>query len=316
MDIEKLLPEIRKNVFLKDYTTFKIGGKAKYFFVAKNRKEIIKAIKTAKKLKIPFFILGGGSNILVSDQGFNGIVIKCQMSNVKCQNRKIYAEAGVPLSLLVNVAIDNNLTGLEWAAGIPGTIGGAIRGNAGAFGNSIADIIEEVEVFDINDLKIKKIKKDDCKFSYRNSIFKKNKNLIILSAKIKLKKGNKIQIRKIVKERIKYRKSKHPLKFPSAGSVFKNVDLKKIPKKRRDNFSKVIKKDPFMVIPAAYLISEAGLKGLKVGQAKISEEQPNFILNLGRAKAKDVIKLIGLIKKRVKNKFKILLEEENQYLDN
>jgi len=302
MTIKNLLPGIKRNVLLKNYTTFKIGGPAKYFFVAKNKEELISAISAAKKNHLPFFILGGGSNLLVSDKGFNGLVVKF----------------GQPLSWYVS-------KGLEWAAGIPGTIQGGVYGNAGAFGKSMKDIIESVEVFDAETGKIKIFKNKDCRFSYRNSIFRKKKNqsakqsfmlgrahksmcsdLIILSVRIKqqVSEGSedgeedkvlfapkKVNAKKI-KQYLDYKKQTQPLNFPSAGSVFKN------PK----GFS------------AGELIEKCGLKGKKVGNVKISEKHANFIVNLGQGKAKDVIKLIKLIKKKVKNKFKILLEEEIQHL--
>jgi len=293
MGIQKLLPGLKKNVSLKNYTTFKIGGPAKYFFEAKKKEDLIGAVITAKKFKLPFFILGGGSNILVSDEGFKGLVIKCQMSNVKCQNQNsklktIYAESGVRLSNLVQFSLEKSLAGLEWAVGIPGMVGGAILGNAGAFGRSMKDVIQKVEVFDTKTGKVKIFKKKDCQFDYRNSIFKEKKNLIILSATLQLKKGNKKEIQEKMKEYLNYRKETQPLNLPSAGSIFKN------PK----GFS------------AGELIEGCGLKGKRIGNVKISEKHANFIVNLGGGKAKDVKKLINLAKKKIKEKFGITLEEE------
>jgi len=279
MNIQKLLPGIKKNVLLKNYTTFKIGGRAKYFYIAKDKEDLIRAITLAKKMKLPFFILGGGSNLLISDRGFNGLVIKF----------------GQPLSLYVS-------KGLEWAVGIPGTIQGAVCGNAGAFKQSMQDAVKEVEVFDVKTGKIKNFKNKDCQFSYKDSIFKKKKNLIILSVKIKnrasegsededenevLIASKKSNAQKI-KEYLDYRKERQPLNFPSAGSVFKNPP----------GFS------------AGELIDECGLKGKKIGNVKISEKHANFIVNLGRGEAKDVMRLIKIIKNRVKKKFGVVLEEE------
>ena len=298
MKIQNPKSKIQKNVSLKNYTTFRIGGPAKYFFVAKAKENLIGAIKMAKKMKLPFFVLGGGSNILVSDKGFNGLVIKLQITNYKLQTNskkqipKIYAEAGTPLALVVSEATKKNLTGLEWAAGIPGTVGGAIYGNAGAFGSSMANVIKKVEVLDVKDLKFKNYDLKDCEFGYRDSIFKKNKNLIILSATLQLKEGKKEEIEKKIQENLKSRKEKQPLNFPSAGSIFKN------PK----GFS------------AGELIERCNLKGKRVGNVKISEKHANFIVNLGRGKAKEVMKLIKIIKNRVKKKFGVVLEEEIQFL--
>ena len=258
--------QFQRNILLKKYTTFRIGGAAKYFWVAKTKKELIEAVKFAKKHKLPFFILGGGSNVLVSDQGYQGLVIKFRTP-------------------LLSKFVDK---GLEWAAGIPGTVGGAISGNAGAFDGSMADVVKNVEVLDTRSRKIKIFKNKDCKFGYRDSIFKKNANLIILSVELRLERGDP----KKIKKHLSYRKKTQPLNFSTAGSVFQNT-----PK-----FS------------AARLIEDCGLKGKKIGKAQISKKHANFIVNLGGAKAKDVLKLINLIKKEVKNKFGIKLEEEIQYL--
>ena len=345
MTIKNLLPGVQKNILLKNYTTFKIGGPAKYFYIAKAKTELIEVIKKAKNLnpspfpkgdrvKLPFFILGGGSNLLVSDKGFNGLVIKF----------------GRPLSWYVS-------KGLEWAAGIPGTIQGAVYGNSGAFGKSMKDVVESVEVFDTKTEKIKIFKNKDCRFSYRNSIFRKKKNLIILSVKIKSKKVDELrssprsanarvvdelrssprfaaarvvdELRssprfaaarvsnvKKIKQYLDYKKQTQPLNFPSAGSIFKNFTphRNKISGAGPNELKELKKFQKTGMIPAARLIEECGLKGKKIGNVKISEKHGNFIVNLDGGKAKDVIKLIKLIKKKVKNKFKVNLEEEIQYL--
>lgn len=312
MDIKKLLPSVKKNVLLNKYTTFKIGGPAQYFLIAKKKEDIIKAVKVAKKLRIPFFILGGGSNLLVSDEGFKGLVIKIQNTKYKIRGNYLYAKAGMPMTALVKKTCQLGLSGLEWAAGLPGTLGGAIRGNAGAFGGEIKDVVFKVEALDEKG-NLRRLSRKKCNFSYRSSIFKK-KNWILLSAILKLKKGNRRTSQFIARGNINYRKKKHPLNYPSAGSVFKNVDFKKIPKKYRIKFSKIVKKDPFPVVPAAYIISEAGLKGKNIGGAEISKKHPNYIINKRKAKAKDVVNLINLVRKKVKNKFGITLETEIQYL--
>ena len=286
---------IQKNILLKNYTTFKIGGKAKYFFVAKEKKDLILAIKLAKKLKLPFFVLGGGSNLLISDKGFEGLVIKIIFSKFYFQDSKIFAEAGTPLSLLVNETLKKNISGFEWAVGIPGTLGGAINGNAGAFGKSMKDAVKEVEALDVKSMRFKRFNLKDCKFSYRESAFKKKKNLIIVSAVLGLRRGKKKQIENKIREYLEYKKETQPLSFPSAGSIFKNPR----------GFSS-------SSFTAARMIEECGLKGKKAGDAKISEKHANFIVNLGEATAKDVKKLINLAQKSVKKKFKVVLEEEVQ----
>ena len=317
LKLKKEFPEIKRDISLKEFTTFKIGGKARYFLEAKKREDLISVLKLAKKFKIPFFILGGGSNILVSDRGFNGLIVKMKNTKYEVKDGLIFCEAGAPLSSLVSMAAKNNLTGLEWAAGIPGTIGGAIYGNAGAFGSSIGEIVKEVEVLKIKNCKFEltKLKNKDCQFSYRGSIFKKNPNLIILSAKLKLKKGEKNKIEEKMKKCLDYRRSTQPLNFPSAGSIFKNFTPHRNAIYGAGPALKVVlKKFNKKEIPAAYLIEKCGLKGKRVGNVKISEKHANFIINLGNGKAKDVKKLINLTKKKVKEKFGIELKEEIQYL--
>lgn len=283
---------IQKNVPLKNYTTFRIGGPARYFCVVVNREELIEAVIFAKKEKLPFFILGGGSNLLVSDKGYKGLVIKIQNINCEIKNTKVTAGAGVSLSKLLNVTANLGLSGLEWSAGIPSaTIGGAIRGNAGAFGSGIKDIVYKVEVFDVSDSGFKIYGLRDCGFGYRESIFKKSHNLIIWSCELKFKRKDKEKMKENIKEILGYREERHP-KFPSAGSIFKNL------------------KD----VRARDLIEKAGLKGKKIGKAKISEQHANFIINTGNATAKDVLVLVNLAKKEVKNKFGIKIEEEIQLL--
>ena len=314
----------QQNVLLKNQTTFKIGGPARYFVVAKNIQDLIEAIKTAQKENLPYFILGGGSNVLVSDKGFNGLVIKLQNTGYRIQDRKIMVEAGTSLGELVIASVKRGLTGLEWAVGIPGTIGGAIRGNAGAFGHSISESVIEVQTLVYYgrdplvyygrdplvyygrhpkgcpqeqafacraEMRPERVSYQNCKFDYRDSIFKQN-NHIILSAKLQLKRGHKKKSQQMIKEYLKKKKMTQPLELPSAGCIFKN------PTNQR----------------AGYLIEHCGLKGKKIGQAMISKKHANFIVNLGGAQAKDVIELIKIIKKEVKKKFNIDLEEEIQYV--
>lgn len=291
--------DIKENISLAKHTTFKIGGPARYFCITKNKEDLIKAVKKAKELNLPFFILGGGSNVLALDQGYKGIVIKVQSSKFKTQShnskpKTIYAESGVKLKDLVNFSAKNSLTGLEWAVGIPGTVGGAVYGNVQAFDIKMSDIIKSVEVLDVKTLKIKNLLKKQCQFSAKNSIFKKNKNLIILSVVLSLKQGNKEKVQKEIKNYLSIRKQRHLFNFPSAGSIFINK---------------------LGGLPSSYLIEKAGLKGIKKGGAKVSEKHAGFIINTGEAKAKDVLDLIKIIKQKVKSKFGITLKEEIQIIN-
>jgi len=303
---------LQRNILLKNYTTFKIGGRADYFFIAKKKEDLLKAIEWAKNKKISFFILGGGSNILFSDKGFRGLVIKLEIKSCKFLDQKVISGSGYPLTKLVLKTAKKGLSGLESLVGIPGTIGGAIRGNAGAFGREMKDVIEEVEILKIGNckLEINKLKKKECQFGYRESIFKKKKNWIILEAILKTKKGNKKKIEEKIKKILLKRAKTQPLKFPSAGSVFKNIPLEEIPKRVKEKFKDKIKRKPFPYLPAAILIEALGFKGKRIGGAEVSEKHANFIVNKKEAQAKDVLKLIKLIRKEVKEKFRINLQLE------
>jgi len=302
---------LRKNVSLKDYSTYKIGGLAKYFFEAKEREDLKAAIEFVKNKKIPFFILGAGSNVLFSDQGFKGLVIKCDIQGIKSDAYGLlHVESGTRISELSNFLLFDSLTGFEWANGIPGTVGGAIRGNAQAFGSKMSDAVQEVEFFDAKKPEFSKFYKDRCRFSTKSSVFKEDKNLIIISAILKFERGDKDTIRIAMEKNLEYRKNNHPMNFPSAGSVFINPEKKIKNKKLLKEFPELKKFNQQAVISAAFLVEKCGLKGERIGDAQISEKHANFIINLGDAKAKEVLKLISLAKRRVKNKFNITLKEE------
>jgi len=219
---------------------------------------------------------------------------------------------------MVNVnrkAIEESLSGLEWSGGLPGSIGGAVRGNAGAFGGEMKDSVSKVESVDLTTLEEKIRDNVHCEFGYRTSIFKtQGTPEFIISVTVSLTLGDKKQIKQATLEKIEYRKAKHPLEYPSAGSVFKNVSLSQIPQQLKEQWKEHIKNDPFPVIPAAVIIALAGLSGIRSGDALLSEKHTNFIVNLGNAKATDVKAVIEIIKKTVREKFGIQLEEEIIYL--
>jgi len=317
--IKDILFGVQKNVSLKDYTTFKIGGRAKYFFVAKSKEDLMTAIEAAKSFKLPIFILGGGSKLLVSDKGFGGLVIKIDISGVKIKNNEAFVGAGMGLTKLANFLTGEGLSGLEWAAGIPGgTVGGAIYGHAQAFNIRISDAVKEVEALDLKTFKIKKFTKEQCKFSLKNSIFKNppvgGEKFVIISAVLKFKKEDSDKIKNKIKEFLQYRKNSHPLDFPSAGSTFVNPEKKIRNKKLLEKFPELNEYNRRGSVPAGYLISKCGISGKKIGKAQISEKHANFIINLGGAKAKDVLALIKLAKKEVKKTFDIDLEPEVQFV--
>jgi len=310
--LKKQLPGVRKDVPLAKHTTFNIGGAAKYFFVAKTSGDIQKAVRAANKLGTRYFLLSGGSNVLVSDSGFKGLVIKIHNTQYIIHNTKVVAESGVEMSTLVRETTQRGLAGLEWAGGLPGTVGGAVRGNAGAFGGETKDCVFSVTALDTAGKK-KIYTKKECGFGYRNSIFKK-KGIIVLSATFQLGKGNAKELQATVRDHIHYRKTRHPLEYPNAGSVFKNPELQKVPKTVQQEFADAIKQDPFPVIPAAAIISKAGLQGTRVGGAEISAKHPNYIVNTQNASANDVLQLIQTVQTKIKTKYSVVLEAEIQFV--
>ncbi len=304
--------KIFKNFNLKKYNRYQINAQCKYFCQIKNLDQLKKALNFAKTKKIKIFILGEGTNILLSDKLLNYLFIKIKIDYIKKhKNNILEIGAGTSIKKILNYCIKNNLSNLEWAGGLPGTLGGAIKGNAGAFQGEIKDNLMEVISFNINNFKIIKRKKEQCLFDYRESIFKKNNNEVIIAAFLKFKKGKSEEIKKKILEKIKYRKLKTPYNFPCAGSIFKNIELNKIKKRYLKIFQDKIKFDPKPLIPAAAVIDKLNLKGKQKNGALISLKHPNFILNFNKkAKSKDIKYLINLIKRKAFLKFKIKMEEE------
>lgn len=283
---EKLL----KNVKMSKYTTFKIGGNADLMVKATNIEDFKKIIKECKKYDTPIYILGNGSNILVKDLGIKGIVIKNEMQGLKIDKKGneaiITVESGVKLATLAQKLLKEEIEGFEFASGIPGTIGGAIKMNAGAHGSEMKDIVVSTKYMDYEG-NICIIGNEQHEFKYRQSIFSKNK-FIILETTLKLKIGNKENIQEKMKEYAEYRKTRQPINYPSAGSTFK----------RGEDFI------------TAKLIDDAGLKGYSIGDAKVSDIHSGFIINTGSATAKDVLELVKYTQETVYKKFNKKIELE------
>lgn len=306
---------IQQNISLKKHCNYRIGGNADFFSEVKTKGELVDVLSSWQNNNQNLnniCVLGEGTNILFSDEGFRGLVIKNNIRFIKRKNNAVLAGAGTLFSDLVSYYTQNAFSGLEWAGGLPGTVGGAIRGNAGAFGGETKGNIKEAESLSIKTLKTKKRTNKECGFDYRNSIFKsgEGRKEIILSASFTFKKGIAEEIKIKTQERIDHRIDKHPLEYPNIGSIFKNVDLHLVPEKVRLEFKDHIKKDPFPVIPVAKLILGVGLKGKSIGGAQISTKHPNFIVNTDNAKAEDVKELIEIVKQTVRERYNIALEEE------
>ena len=279
--------EYRQNEPMRAHTTFKIGGEADIFIIPASPAALIYAVKKCNELEIPYFILGNGSNLLVSDGGIEGAVISLSgINGISSDGEKITCGAGAMLSSVCLKALSLSLTGLEFAYGIPGTAGGALYMNAGAYGGQTADIIESAECLTAAG-EIKTLKKENMQLGYRSSVFKKS-GLIIISLTFALKKGDKAEIKAEMDDLLNRRKQKQPLEYPSGGSTFK----------RPDGYF------------AGALIEKNGLKGSAVGGAQVSEKHAGFVINRGGATAADVKALIGKIQKKVFENDGVMLEPE------
>ena len=277
---------------MSKHTTFRIGGPADFYLCPHSTKEVQQTVQICKEENLPYFILGNGSNLLVSDKGYRGAIIRLwkNFSDISVKDCCITAKAGALLSKVAAEALEEGLTGMEFASGIPGTIGGAVFMNAGAYGGEMKDIIKEVKVLD-DQGEIRVLSNEEMKLGYRTSIVKE-KGYTVLSAVLQLKKGEVSVIRETMEDLKNRRTSKQPLDMPSAGSTFK----------RPEGYF------------AGKLIMDSGLRGFSVGGAQVSEKHCGFVVNKGGATAEDVTALIREVQRRVKEKFGIELETEVRFL--
>ena len=293
LDLRKIISEenIKINEPMSKHTSFKIGGPAEFYVIAKTIEDIQNVVEFAKNTQRNLCIIGNGSNLLVSDNGIKGIVLKIAVDNIEILESDfrvlVRAGAGVKVMALAQELKKQGITGFEELAGIPGTIGGANYMNAGAYGKEIKDIIIETKVLNKENGEIEILKNDEQELKYRSSIFK-NKKYIILETTLNLSKGKTEEIERKMNEFLAQRKEKQPFENPSAGSTFK----------RGEGFV------------TAKLIDECGLKGFQIGGAQISEKHAGFIINKNNATSKDILDLIEYTKKKVFEKFKVQIEEE------
>ncbi|MGL5506915.1 MAG: UDP-N-acetylmuramate dehydrogenase [Paraclostridium sp.] len=277
---------------MSKHISFRVGGPADILVKPKNEEQIKEILSFARKENIPYLIIGNGSNLLVKDGGIRGIVIKIaeNFNTFTIEGKTVVAQSGAMLSFMGKAIMRSNLTGFEFAAGIPGTLGGAIAMNAGAYGGEMKDIVKSVKLIDQKG-NIVELSNSEMKFEYRKSLLSKTE-YIVLSAVIELKEGNYDDIRDIMKDLTNKRVTKQPLNLPSAGSTFK----------RPEGYF------------AAKLIEDSGLKGLTLRGAQVSDKHCGFVVNLGEAKAKDILDLIYVVKSTVYSKFGVMLEEEVKIL--
>lgn len=298
---------VKINKELSKCTTFRVGGPARLYVEVSETEKLVGLLDFLTGEGVDYFILGGGSNLLFSDDGYEGVVIKIKTSKLSIENNIICADAGVLLAQVVNLAAQDSLSGMEWGAGIPGTIGGAVRGNAGAYGSDTSKTLNKVLVWSNGEVFEKEAK--DCNFGYRESDFKRNGE-VVLRAWFTLLKGDKSEILKKTQEFIMDRVGKFP-PLPSAGSFFKNIFTEDFKGDRNilpEKFVSIGK------VGAAWLLDQCGLKGYAVGGAKISDEHANFIVNFNNATQSDILKVVEKAKEEVYNKFGVELEEEVQII--
>ncbi len=284
--------KLKENVDLKKYNTYKVSSTTKYLIEVKDEENLLNLINYLNDNDINYYVLGNGSNVVLPKNDFNGVIIKLnEFNNIDIDDDEVYVGAGVMLPKLVNETVNNCLKGLEWASGIPGTLGGAVVGNAGAYLSEIFDFIISVRVLD-NGV-IKELKKSDIKYSYRYTSLKGQRNIIVLGATLRLEKGNSDESLSLMRNRMERRLESQPLDYPNAGSVFRNPE---------NDY-------------AGRLIEECGLKGKTVGGAMVSTKHANFIINYDNASGDDVKKLIKLVHDEVLNKTGVDLIIEQELID-
>ncbi len=301
--------KIKKNAKLAPLSTFKIGGTSEYLAVAETPEKFVDIAEWAKENKIPLTIFAGGSNTVFPDGKLKGLALRFFGGKISFRGKECVADGGVLLGEIVKKSVGRGLSGLETLSGIPGTVGGAIVGNAGAYGHSIAEVVESVEIWDGK--KKRWIPKRECVFAYRESVFKKQQWLV-LRVRLEFKGGSAANLRQISKRIVAIREKKYKPGIKCPGSFFKNVLVADVSRKSLEKIdrSKIIDGK----IPAGYLLESVGSKGMRVGGVEIASFHGNLFVNKGRAKAADVRKLADILRKKVHKRFGITLEEEVRYV--
>jgi UDP-N-acetylmuramate dehydrogenase len=295
---------------LASHTIFKIGGPARWFYNVKDRDGLRRIVDWTEKNHIPFIVIGGGSNILVSDEGYDGLIIKMEDHTFQVADDCVTTAAGASLALVSKSVTDEGLTGFEWAFGIPGTVGGAVRGNAEAFGNSIADIATKIELLDGATGNFFECEPAEMNFEYRRSICVDHPSWIVVRAVFQLQRDSVAACRERLADFLQKKKNDQPLGVQCAGCCFKNVEVSRM--NRSTEIPVEFLRKGF--VSAGYLIEHAHMKNHVIGRAMVSPKHANFIVNLGGATARDIRDLMALVKERVAERFGVELEEEVQLI--
>ena len=299
---------------LAKHVNYRLGGPAEWVIEVKTLEELKWTVDLMQEYSFPYVILGGGSNTLVSDNGYKGVVIKIGLRNFEIEGNTVAADAGVISASLARATANAGLAGFTWAISLPGTIGGAVRGNAGCFGGEIRDALIHATI--LRDGEIVELANADLKFGYRDSIIKHNQDTV-LQATFKLEKGDAEKLKAELAETLASRKDTQPLYAGSAGCIFKNYEVADQAEMDALNEKLIIPQamQKAMRISSGWLIEQMGLKGLEIGGAKISMEHGNFIINSEQATASDVLAIINHVKEEAKKRFDIEMEEEVQYIE-
>lgn len=314
-ELTKIVGRVFEAEPMSRHTHFRIGGPTRWFVEAKTPEMLQQIIAVADREGVRWFVFGGGSNLLVADEGFDGLTIKMAMRGVTVDGLRVVAEAGVLSSALARKTAEAGLAGFEWAISLPGTIGGAVRGNAGCFGGEMRDVIESVLV--LRNGQLAQVPVSEAGFGYRESVFKHNSDVIV-SVTMRLVQGDADTLARQLETTLEKRKTSQPLYAGSAGCIFKNLEVSDGEMQRLTKKFDVplpVEMQTSRRISAGWLIDQLDLKGMKIGQAQVSPVHGNFIVNLGTATASDVMQLISLIKTRARNTFGIELKEEVQYVE-
>lgn len=306
--------KIQKNFSLKDFTTIGMGGLAKFFVIVRTESELLRALGLAKKLALPWYVLGEGSNVVVSDRGFRGLIVRNYIEKYEHKKSLVRVGAGDNLLKFIFQLDVYGFEGMERMAGIPGTVGGAIYGCAGAYGQEVQDHLVSVRVFDGR--RFRNLTKKQCRFGYRSSVFKKRKNWIITEAAFRFDSKPPQTLLKISRDIIKLREKKYKPGLKCPGSFFKNIKLADLTAKSAGQLQKKVEAEAvkFGKLPSGYLLDRVGAKGMREGRVAVAGHHGNLIYNLGGGRARDVKKLSTRLKALVKKQFGIIIDEEVQYL--
>ncbi|OGL72959.1 UDP-N-acetylenolpyruvoylglucosamine reductase [Candidatus Uhrbacteria bacterium RIFCSPHIGHO2_12_FULL_60_25] len=320
-NVVERLPTVIRDEPMSKHTNFRIGGPARLYVVANDTDALVNVVRVARDAGVPWTVFGGGSNILVSDDAYEGLMIQAALRGMNVEGASVTCEPGVITAFAARMSADAGLTGFEWAVGVPGTIGGAVYGNAGCFGGEMKDVIESVDAYRVADDQRLTYTKVDCRFGYRESRFKHEPHLI-LGCTLRLAVGEKDAARRRMVEIIALRKAKQPLEQSSAGCVFKNFEfsdesaLEILRRTLRLRSGQAVEVPAEMLaakrLSAGWLVDQVGMLGKTVGGVAVSDKHGNFVVNAGGGRAQDVIALMSVIKMKVRDELGIFLEDEVQ----